>query len=151
MNDYEFVLREIDSSNEAVIRTYKKYHQVSFDYVRGYLTANMSRLDTFRAVYPNDFKRLIDRNTVNKEKENKFFEDSTTGSKFPLLRTCKYRGIEYNIYLDDYGQQEFAIIEGEEVSGGSFNTESDFIFAAYIDSILTDRILKELQEEEKND
>lgn len=53
-------------------------------------------------------------------------------------RIITYRGIEIPVYDDDYGQQDFAIVLGQEISGGSYNF---FSVEEFIDA--SDRLLEE--------
>lgn len=53
-----------------------------------------------------------------------------------LIKNFTYRGFTYPIYLDDYGQCFYTIMDGETISFGSFNTEYEDALRHLIDKKL---------------
>lgn len=73
--------------------------------------------------------------------DNQVTED---GFHFPLEGLLMYRDKVVPFYDDDYGQQVFAVFEGETLPGGSYNPMYLTEFRDQIDSILDNRIFKEV-------
>ena len=56
--------------------------------------------------------------------------------EYPVVGIFEYRGESSPIYCDDYGQQEFLIYKGKELSGGSFNYLPEYDWMYVIDGYL---------------
>ena len=61
---------------------------------------------------------------------------------FPLIGVLVYRNLKGFIYLDDSGQQEFIKCEGQEWSGGAYNTNPEIDFSDFMDDIADSKTLE---------
>lgn len=99
-------------------------------YIEGRIKQNFYNFENSKA-YLN-IKDLYKTRKPTKEEEEKYKIEGD----FPLVRILEYRDKVLPIYLDDYGQQEFAVYKNKEISGGAFNTDAEEIFMWELDSYL---------------
>ena len=52
--------------------------------------------------------------------------DDGTTAEFPCIGLLKYRGNMYPIYNDDYGMQDFIVLDGREITVSSFGGGTDW-------------------------
>lgn len=105
-------------------------------------------LDWFRYIrnqlldYTDYVEEIGDKKTLNKKEfllpESKRCPGCDDGKPYKII---KYRNVLIPIYDDDYGQQDFTIIFGKEMSGGSYNLYSYMEFINYVDYELQNRFL----------
>ena len=90
------------------------------------------------------FKVIKDRRILNKKMfllpEKQRCPGCDDGRPFKIIR---YRNIDIPVYDDDYGQQDFAVINGEEISGGSYNFFAHEEFMNYVDRMLEKKYLED--------
>lgn len=82
-----------------------------------------------------DFKPQVDDPT--EEEKQKYYLKEYKEYPVGILR---YRGQEVPIYIDDYGQQEFIVIDGKTYGGGTYNTLCEYDFCMIIDRIINEQI-----------
>lgn len=58
-------------------------------------------------------------------------------------KVIKYRNILLPIYIDDYGQQDFTIINDKTICGGAYNLESDLYFISKVDDMLEKQFMND--------
>lgn len=72
-----------------------------------------------------------------------------TRNRFSLCSVIFYRDHEIPCYNDDYGQQVFAVYNGETWSGGAYNFDYAKDFCSMLDDRLEAEMLNEIAEEYK--
>ena len=105
-------------------------------------------LDWFRYIrnqlldYADYIEEIKDKRTLNRKEfrlpESKRCPGCDDGKPYKVI---KYRNILIPVYDDDYGQQDFAVVLGKEISGGSYNHCSYLEFINYVDYELQNRFL----------
>jgi hypothetical protein len=90
-------------------------------------------------LYTETAKPDLDEETVAKY--------DTQKDKFPLCSVIRYRDIEIPCYDDDYGQQVFAVIDGNDVSGGAYNFAYPIEFVHAADYFLERKRIEEIEKE----
>ena len=107
-------------------------------------------LDWFRYVrnqlldYADYVEEIRDQRTLNRKEfrlpESQRCPGCDDGKPYKVI---KYRNVLIPIYDDDYGQQDFAVIFGKEISGGCYNYYSYIEFINYVDYELQKRFLND--------
>lgn len=121
------------------IKKFRKRKLYNEDYIEGMMRQNFTWFENLASQYPNRYKEVSVKNDKNLEKYR--FEDQLP-FKFVL-----YRGEKIPVYDDDYGQQDFAVIRGQVVSGGAYNFMSAEEFVYYMDRVLEQEFLEKGDEE----
>lgn len=121
------------------IKQFRKRKLYNEDYIEGMMRQNFTWFENLASQYPNRYKEVSVKNDKNLEKYR--FEDQLP-FKFVL-----YRGEKIPVYDDDYGQQDFAVIRGQVVSGGAYNFMSAEEFVYYMDRVLEQEFLEKGDEE----
>ena len=90
-----------------------------------------------------EYLQLIkDKRTLNRKEfllpEDKRCPGCEDGRPYMII---KYREVLIPGYDDDYGQQDFAVIFGEDVSGGAYNFFSFIEFINHVDYMLEKKFL----------
>lgn len=105
-------------------------------------------LDWFRYIrnqlldYTDYIEEISDKRTLNRKEfllpESKRCPGCDDGKPYKVI---KYRKVLIPIYDDDYGQQDFAVVFGKEISGGSYNHYAYMQFIDCVDYELQNRFL----------
>lgn len=136
--EYHFILMsskrraEHVNEDESVLLNRLYVNREWFHYMRRHL---FNDEDIFEII--TDKRRLGNKRFLLDEKHR--CPGCEDGKPFKII---KYRGIDIPVYDDDYGQQDFAVIDGKIVSGGSYNFFADDEFIGYVDIMLEDKYLK---------
>lgn len=125
-NKYEF--RDLLSHyffNLSRIRYDLDKKELIYDEAKKLLYQNISWMHEIkRYAYSKEdlYEEIKDKRVLNRKEfllpEDKRCPGCIDGKPFYVI---KYRNIMIPVYDDDYGQQDFAIVLGETVSGGSYN------------------------------
>ncbi len=94
--------------------------------------------DNSNVEYLRGYYAALRRNFREKKMDCEDFPKITRGSRF------EYRGVVVKVYLDDPGQQLYAIVNGETISGGSFNGEPQYEFSEAIDYAIDKIMLSQI-------
>lgn len=130
--EFDELLSEYECNLELVAR-HRKHGHKSPEYWDGYQAALLNNFH-HQLLYL-DFKPVI---TKPSQKENK--EYALGEEKELPVRILHYRGYDTPIYFDDYGQQEFIVIDGKTYGGGAYNTLCEYDFCMIIDRIIDEQI-----------
>ena len=74
------------------------------------------------------------------ENEREQYKHTELGEVSYLL---KYLDYCIPVYIDDYGQQEVAVIEGEEIGAGAYNMEAEEFFCYVLDQRFEKQFLEQ--------
>ena len=123
-------------------RKYKTLHESSAELYTNLIWFQFVRDRAFRL--EEIFEEINDENILNDKAfllpEDKRYPGCEDGKPYKVI---KYRNIYIPIYDDDYGQQDFAIVNGKEISGGCFNLFSYQEFIDAVDCYLQESYLKD--------
>ena len=115
-----------------VIKRMKKTGLESTDFILGMARSNFYWFQEMSAYVEREYEQ-IDIDSVNRE------QYKVEGNLPHHL--VKYRGEIIAIYSDDYGQQDYAVIRGQEYAGGSYNFMALDEFMYQVDRILLEEFL----------
>lgn len=128
---YEFNLDNIKQFRE------RKFY--SEDYIEGMRRQNFSWFESMATLCPSRYTEVL-------VKDGEDVEDYRFENQLPF-KFILYRDEKIPVYDDDYGQQDFAVIRGKVVSGGTYNFMSAEEFVYYLDRILEQEFLEKGDEE----
>lgn len=94
--------------------------------------------DSSNAEYLHGYYDAMRRHFRVLKMECEDFPKVVNGSRF------EYRGVVVKVYFDDPGQQLYAIVNGETVSGGAFNSEPQYEFSEAIDYAIDKIMLSQI-------
>lgn len=100
--------------------------------------------DLLKSIEDNIYgKKINDLSKGDKEKYEYLSknEDSGISYRYEPAYLLKYRNKIIPVYVDDYGQQEFAVYNGVVISGGSYNFFPEEVFAYEVDRQLENEYL----------
>lgn len=110
------------------------YHKTK-EYWEGYLDCCFNWFERVKEEC-EDFKPTIREAKKEEREKYKYITKSENNEKeWPLEGVLEYRGEAVPVYSDDDGQQLFIIFQGEEISGGCYNTQCVYDFCYMIDKI----------------
>ena len=93
--------------------------------------------------YDDFIEEIRDKRTLNRKEFRLSKSQRCPGCEDGKpYKAIKYRNVLIPIYDDDYGQQDFAVINGEEISGGCYNFNSHIEFINYVDYMLEKKYLR---------
>lgn len=121
------------------IKQFRERKLYSEDYIDGMLRQN---LKWFRAMASQCSSRYKEVFVGEGEKVEEYRFENQLPFKFIV-----YRDEKIPVYDDDYGQQDFAVIRGQVVSGGAYNFMSAEEFVYYMDEVLEREFLEKGDEE----
>lgn len=85
---------------------------------------------------------ITDKRTLNRKEfrlpESQRCPGCDDGKPYKVI---KYRNVMIPVYDDDYGQQDFTVLFGKEISGGCYNHYSYLEFINYVDYELEKKYL----------
>lgn len=85
------------------------------------------------------FQRLkYENNEIVYEKYERVNDNKEDNPVYMLL----YRGLSIPVYVDDAGQQEFAIFNGESFGAGAYNFDSENTITDWIDDQIDNSLFK---------
>ena len=92
--------------------------------------------------YEDYIEEIRDKRTLNRKEfrlsESQRCPGCDDGKPYKVI---KYRNVLIPIYDDDYGQQDFTVIFGKEISGGCYNLYSYLEFINHVDYELEKKYL----------
>ena len=121
------------------IKQFKERKFYSDDYIEGMLRQNLKWFRVMASQCPSRYKEVSVRKGAKVEEYR--FENQLP------FKFIVYRGEKIPVYDDDYGQQDFAVIRGQVVSGGAYNFMSAEEFVYYMDEVLEREFLEKGDEE----
>ena len=77
---------------------------------------------------------------LTKEQKNLIKEKFVYNGEYPY-KLFVYRDQYVPVYSDDYGQQDYTVIDGKTYGGGAYNFFADEVFCSEIDYILEKKII----------
>jgi hypothetical protein len=126
-------LLEIYKHQLYFIKRHQKLGSYTDDYLMGRRHANFRWFQDMLLFVVNREYEILDAT----EEELKAYEHD---GDWPS-RLISYRGEIIPVFIDDYGQQLFTVIRGEEHSGGSFNIDAEEDFMYQMDAVLEEEFL----------
>ena len=129
-------LYEFNLFNIKVFRERKFYSE---DYIEGMIRQNFSWFEAMARECPSRYQQVV-------VKDSEDLEDYRFENQLPF-KFILYRGEKIPVYDDDYGQQDFAVIRGKVVSGGTYNLMAPDEFVYYMDQVLEREFLEKGDEE----
>ena len=125
--------------NLGNIKVFKERKFYSEDYIEGMIRQNFSWFEAMARQCPSRYQEVL-------VKDGEDVEDYRFENQLPL-KFVLYRGEKIPVYDDDYGQQDFAVIRGQVVSGGTYNFMAAEDFVYYMDQVLEQEYLEKGDEE----
>lgn len=135
---FEDLLKEYEQQLVYVNRmtnpnTLSFYHKTK-EYWDGYLNGCFHWFEKMK-LECEDFNPIINQDFSGEEKEKYKYNIKNNNEEYPLYGLLEYRGEKIPVYIDEDGQQLFAVYQEQEISGGGFNIHCEEDFCYMIDQI----------------